>query len=105
HVIVGDSTMSEVSTYLRFATTDLVLRAIESGRALPQLALHDDISAIRAVARDPGGAAPIPTADGGSTTALDVQQQWLDHVTDLADESEQEVLETWQKALDAVRTG
>ncbi len=105
HVIVGDSTMSEVSTHLRFATTDLVLRAIESGRALPQLALHDDISAIRAVSRDPSGAAPIPTADGGTTTALDVQQQWLDHVTDLADASEQEVLETWQRALDAVRTG
>jgi proteasome accessory factor A len=105
HVIVGDSTMSEVSTHLRFATTDLVLRAIESGRALPQLALHDDISAIRAVSRDLSGAAPIPTADGHATTALDVQQRWLDHVADLADEREQEVLETWQKALDAVRTG
>lgn len=62
HVIVGDSTMSEVSTYLRFATTDLVLRAIESGRALPELSLHDDISAIRAVARDLTGTTPLPLA-------------------------------------------
>ena len=105
HVIVGDSTMSEVSTHLRFATTDLVLRAIESGRALPELGLADDIAAIRAVARDLTGTAPLPTAGGGTVTALAIQQRWLDHVADLAEGEETEVLETWQKALDAVRTG
>ena len=105
HVIVGDSTMSEVSTHLRFATTDLVLRAIEGGRALPELTLHDDIAAIRSVARDLSGTAPIPTAAGGTTTAIEIQQRWLDHVTPLADDSEHDVLETWQRSLDAVRTG
>ncbi len=108
HVIVGDSTMSEVSTHLRFATTDLVLRAIESGRALPDLTLRDDISAIRAVARDLSGRAPIPTADGGTTSALEVQQRWLDVAAEHAepgDRDEQETLETWQRGLDAVRTG
>ena len=106
HVIVGDSTMSEVSTHLRFATTDLVLRAIESGRALPDVVLADDIAAIRAVARDLTGSAPLPREDGGTTTALEIQQRWLDHVSDLAeDETERDTLETWQKALDAVRTG
>ncbi len=105
HVIVGDSTMSEVSTHLRFATTDLVLRAIEGGRALPELALHDDIAAIRAVARDLTGAEPLPTAAGSTTSAVDVQQRWLDHVTPFADSEEQEVLEQWQKGIDAVRTG
>ncbi|ATG54828.1 Pup--protein ligase [Brachybacterium ginsengisoli] len=105
HVIVGDSTMSAVSTHLRFATTDLVLRAIESGRALPELALHDDIAAIRAVSRDLAGTTPIPLADGGTTTAVEVQQRWLDHVSDLADESEQQTLQDWQRAIDAVRTG
>ncbi|HLQ79945.1 MAG TPA: Pup--protein ligase [Brachybacterium sp.] len=105
HVIVGDSTMSEVSTHLRFATTDLVLRAIESGRALPELGLHDDIAAIRAVARGLTGTAPLATERGGTTTALEIQQRWLDHVAEFADTSEHEVLETWQRALDAVRTG
>ena len=105
HVIVGDSTMSEVSTHLRFATTDLVLRAIESGRALPELGLADDIAAIRAVARDLTGTAPLPNAGGGTVTALEIQQRWLDHVADLAEGEESQVLETWQKALDAVRTG
>lgn len=108
HVIVGDSTMSEVSTHLRFATTDLVLRAIESGRALPDLTLRDDISAIRAVARDLSGRAPIPTADGGTTSALEVQQRWLDVAAEHAEpghRDEQHTLETWQRGLDAVRTG
>jgi len=105
HVIVGDSTMSEVSTRLRFATTDLVLRAIESGRALPELSLHDDIAAIRAVARDLTGGAPLPLAGGGTTTAIEVQQRWLDHVSPLADETEQDILAQWQRAIDAVRTG
>src|SRR5699024_5148969 len=81
------------------------LRAIETGRALPELTLDDDIAAIRAVARDLTGTTALPTEKGGSTTALEIQQRWLDHVTDLADPSEHEVLETWQKALDAVRTG
>jgi proteasome accessory factor A len=108
HVIVGDSTMSEVSTHLRFATTDLVLRLIESGRSLPELALADDITAIRQIARDLTGATPIPLADGGTTTSLEVQQQWLDRAAEIAEPgvaAEQEALQTWQRALDAVRTG
>lgn len=105
HVIVGDSTMSEVSTHLRFATTDLVLRLIESGRPLPELTLHDDIATIRAVARDLTGSAPIPLADGGTTTALEIQQRWLDLATTVATEEEASVLDSWQRALDAVRTG
>lgn len=105
HVIVGDSTMSEISTWLRFATTDLVLRLIESGAVLPDLQLADDISAIRAVARDLTGAAPIPLAAGGAMSAVEIQQRCLDLVTPLADPSEQDVLEAWQRSLDAVRTG
>lgn len=105
HVIVGDSTMSEVSTRLRFATTDLVLRLIESGRTLPDLGLADDISAIRSVARDLTGSAPLPTAAGGTVTALEIQQRWLDLAATVAEEAEAPVLEDWQRALDAVRTG
>ena len=105
HVIVGDSTMSEISTWLRFATTDLVLRAIESGRALPDLALADDITAIRAVARDLTGREPLPLTGGGVASALEIQQRWLDIAATYADDDENDVLETWQRALDAVRTG
>lgn len=105
HVIVGDSTMSEVSTWLRFATTDLVLRVIESGRALPSLALEDTIGDIRAVARDLSGSRPLRLTGGGSATAVEIQQRWIDLAAILAQDEEQDVLETWQRAVDAVRTG
>lgn len=107
HVISGDSTMSELSTWLRFATTDLVLRVIESGQALPNLALEDPIAAIRAVARDLTGNQEIPLASGGTTTALEIQQRWHDLAADTADTTEPDeidALEAWQRALDAVRT-
>ncbi|PWH05676.1 Pup--protein ligase [Brachybacterium endophyticum] len=105
HVIVGDSTMSEVSTWLRFATTDLVLRLIESGRAADVPELEDTISSIRAVSRDLSGIEPLPLEGGRTASALQVQQRYLDLVAPLARPEEHEVLETWQRALDAVLTG
>jgi proteasome accessory factor A len=104
HVIVGDSTMSELSTWLRFATTNLVLRLIEAGTVVPDLRLADTITSIRAVARDLQGVEPLALEDGGTATAVQIQQRYLDLVAPLADEDEQIVLETWQKAIDAVRT-
>lgn len=105
HVIVGDSTMSEVSTWLRFATTDLVLRLIESGRTVDVPELEDTIAAIRVVARDLSGTQPLPLAGGATASALQIQQRYLDLVAPLAREDEHDVLETWQRALDAVLTG
>ncbi|MDO5661364.1 MAG: Pup--protein ligase [Brachybacterium sp.] len=105
HVIVGDSTMSEVSTHLRFATTDLVLRLIESGRAIRSLELAAPITAIRAIARDLTGTEQMDLVGGGTASALDIQQHYLDAVSALAEsDDERETLETWQRALDAVRT-
>lgn len=105
HVIVGDSTMSEVSTQLRFATTDLVLRLIESGRSMQDLALADPIAAIRAVSRDLTGAEPISLEDGRTLSALKIQQAYLDQVKAVADDADQSTLETWQRVLDAVASG
>ncbi|SLM88988.1 Pup--protein ligase [Brachybacterium nesterenkovii] len=105
HVIVGDSTMSEVSTHLRFATTDLVLRLIESGRSLDDLRLQDPITAIRAVSRDLTGQAPVALEDGRTLTALEIQRRFRAQVERVADDADAEVLETWDRALDAVETG
>lgn len=105
HVIVGDSTMSEVSTHLRFATTDLVLRLIESGRALHDLRLEDPIAAIRVVSRDLTGSVPVQLADGRQRSALEIQRRFHEQVQTVADDADAEVLETWATALDAVETG
>ncbi|MCL6424107.1 Pup--protein ligase [Brachybacterium sp. JHP9] len=105
HVIVGDSTMSEVSTWLRFATTDLVLRLIETGRVVEVPVLSDTIAAIRLSARDLPGTAQLPLEGGGSETSVGIQQQYLDLVAPLATQDEAPVLEAWQRGIDAVRTG
>ncbi|GAB2543351.1 Pup--protein ligase [Brachybacterium huguangmaarense] len=104
HVIVGDSTMSEVSTHLRFATTDLVLRLIESGRALADLRLKDPISAIRAVARDLTGSTPLELEAGGTVTALALQRRYLEQVRAVATEDDDQTLADWSRALDAIET-
>ena len=41
HVIVGDSNMSETTTMLKVASTDLVLRLLESGAGIRDLALEN----------------------------------------------------------------
>lgn len=105
HVIVGDSTMSEVSTHLRFATTDLVLRLIESGRALQDLRLADPIAAIRAVARDLTGAVPLALEDGRAMPALEIQRRCLEQVRAVATDADAETLAVWERALDAIGSG
>lgn len=105
HVIVGDSTMSEVSTHLRFATTDLVLRLIESGRALQDLRLADPIAAIRAVARDLTGAVPLALEDGRTMPALEIQRRCLEQVRAVATDADAETLAVWERALDAIGSG
>ncbi len=52
HVIVGDSNMSEVSTYLKVGTTALVLAMVEDGALRKDLALEDPVRAIKEISHD-----------------------------------------------------
>lgn len=110
HVIVGDSTMCEVTTWLKVATTDLVLRVIESGALLGDLTLAVPGSAIRAASTDPSGRAVLELASGRSITALDVQRRFHGACSDLVargidlgpDEADlREALVMWGQILDA----
>mgnify|MGYP000905512780 CR=1 FL=1 len=58
HVISGDSNCDEASAWLRYSTTELVLRLAETGRPAP-VTLDDPVAALRAWGRDPGGAAEV----------------------------------------------
>src|ERR687890_527432 len=55
HVIVGDSNMSETTTLLKVAVTDLVLRVIEAGVVMRDLTLENPIRAIREISHDVTG--------------------------------------------------
>ena len=111
HVIVGDSTMSQTTTLMRVGTTDLVLRMLEAGTIVPDLALANPVQAIRDISRDPTGRRAVPLARGGTITALGMQRTLLElaarhaEAVGIAGTSPyREVLELWERTLHAVET-
>jgi len=80
HVIVGDSNMSEVATYLKIGTTALVLDMIEDGFFDRDYSLQSPVQAIRDISHDPTLREAIKLKDGRSITALQLQLEYLDAV-------------------------
>lgn len=111
HVIVGDSSMSETTTMLKVGTTDLLLRMIEAGVPMREMALENPIRAIREISHDMTGMHPITMANGRTVTAVDLQEEYLTRVSDfLASEGgptpeNKQVLDLWERGLRALRTG
>ena len=110
HVIVGDSTMSDATTLLKVGSAHLVLRMIEAGESFPRMHLANQVKAIRDVSADPSGQAVIELQGGGSMSALAMQRLFLERAAAFVeregdpDASIAEVLDLWQRALDAVET-
>ena len=128
HVIIGDSNRSQWATWVKLATTHLVLCAIEDAvrRGVPSgfegLALADAASANRTVSRfldDPQAGLSIAGADGtaASLTPLQIQRRYFvvvesfvhahgDRVAaSMPNTSPQEILEAWDWALNALERG
>ncbi|RAF05478.1 proteasome accessory factor PafA2, partial [Burkholderia multivorans] len=63
HVIIGDATLAEPATLVRFGSTALVLGLIERGLA-PRLELADPLQSLWDVSRDLTLSARLPLADG-----------------------------------------
>src|SRR5262249_62094229 len=89
HVIIGDATLAETSTYLKLGSTALVLDLIEEGPThgidLSDLALARPVHAVHAISRDPTLRATVALADGPELTALALQRIYLDRVAKLVD--------------------
>lgn len=80
HVIVGDSNMSDLVTWLRVASCDLVIRLVEEGGALEVPLLESATRAIREVSRDLSGRGAVRLADGRDLPAIEVQRHYLEAV-------------------------
>ena len=107
HVMVSDPTMSETTTLLKAATTDLVLRMAEAPTVMPDLTLDNPVQAITDVSRDLTGRSRIRLADGRQISALDIQREYLAKASDFtgnrgADTVSRRVLRIWERALDAI---
>lgn len=105
HVISGDSTMSEVSTWLRFAMTFAVLRFIEDGHAFTDFELADPISDIRRIARDLTASEPLQLKNGGVSTALSIQRAYFSALERTYDDLDPRMMDTWDRGLRALETG
>jgi proteasome accessory factor A len=78
HVIVGDSNMSEVATYLKVGTTALVLDMIEDGFFFQDVGLESAVCALRVIAHDPLLRERVRLKNGRAYTALEIQLVYLE---------------------------
>lgn len=122
HVIVGDSSMAEPTTMLKVGSTDLVLRALESGANFRELALENPMRAIREISHDLTGKQVVTLVGGRTMTALDLQAEYFQRAREVvergdaaspdangqvSDDRAQQthyVLDLWERALRALRT-
>lgn len=106
HVIIGDATMVEPATLVRFGSTSLVLGLIEQGLA-PSFELADPVEALYTVSHDLSLSARLPLEDGGDVSALEIQRAYLDAVKEHMDpqcSATAEVVAEWERFLTGLST-
>jgi proteasome accessory factor A len=109
HVIVGDSNMSETTSMLKVGSADLVLRMLESGAVMRDMSFENPIRAIREISHDTTGTRQVPLTTGRELSALQMQWEYLDKVTQYVDRrglrsdpTTARVLDLWERSLKAV---
>jgi len=111
HVIVGDSNMNEATTLLKVGATDLVLRMIEAGAGVRDMALENPIRAIREISHDITGRRKVRLANGREVSALEVQEEYFTKARDFVDRREiatpeiKQVLDLWERCIKAIDSG
>ncbi len=110
HVIVGDSNMSEVTTFLKIGVTDLVVRMVEENTVMRDLTLENPIRAIREVSHDITCRRKIRLATGRELSAIDIQTEYYDRACKFiqrrgADTLSTKILSEWGQALEALSDG
>ncbi len=105
HVIVGDSNMSEYTTFLKVGAASCILMMLESnGFALPNFELENPIRAIREISQDVTCTRKVRLANGREVSALDIQRDFYESACRYHDHrgfpaEEAEALEMWGDVL------
>ncbi len=110
HVIVGDSNMSQTTTFLKVGSAALVLEMIEAGIPLRDFTFDNPIRAIREISHDITGRRPVRLASGSEISALDAQMEYYSKAVDFvasrgSDNISERVLDLWGRTLKGVETG
>lgn len=113
HVIFFDATWCQVATLLRAGTLQIITSMLEAEVVDARLALDDPLDALERWSRDPSLTARARLVDGTETTALDLQQHFLERAR-LFGESHgfavsvpraDEILAIWGDTLTALHAG
>jgi proteasome accessory factor A len=105
HVIVGDSNMSEYTTFLKVGATSILLRMLEDPAVvLRDMTLENPIRAIREISHDMTCRRTVRLANGREVSALDIQREYLDRALRYADAKgfsplESKALEMWEHCV------
>jgi proteasome accessory factor A len=99
HVIVGDSNMSEYSTFLKVGAASILLRMLEEPSVvLRDMTLENPIRAIREISHDLTCRRRVRLANGREASALEIQSEYLSRALRYAERRDLSVLE--KQALD-----
>ncbi|WP_166971762.1 depupylase/deamidase Dop [Brevibacterium atlanticum] len=104
HIIIGDATLAEPATFVRFGASSLVLALIEAGQA-PRIDLADPVQSLVDVSHDLTLSVRLPLADGTTTSALEIQEAFYAACAEHADHDDPataEVLAEWRRFLDGL---
>jgi proteasome accessory factor A len=108
HVIVGDSNMSEYTTFLKLGSTACMLRMLEDQFVvLRDMTLENPIRAIRDISHDITCRRTVHLANGREVSALDIQREYLDRALRYAETAgfpplEQRALEMWEHCISTI---
>jgi proteasome accessory factor A len=105
HVIVGDSNMSEYSTFLKVGACALLLRMLEDPKVvLRDMTLENPIRAIREISHDLTCRRRVRLANGREASALEIQGEYLNRAIRYAEHHElspleKQALDMWEHCL------
>jgi proteasome accessory factor A len=106
HVIVGDSNMSEYTTWIKVATTAVLLRMLEEGIVMRDLSLENPIRAIREISHDLTCRRTVRLASGREASAIELQWEYLSraakYVERRDDPEMKEAVRAWEECLVAL---
>src|SRR5438094_5355935 len=81
HVIVGDSNMSEFTTFLKVGVTDLVVRMVEENTVMRDLTLENPIRAIREISHDLTCKRRVRLPTGRALSAIAIQSEYFERAS------------------------
>ena len=107
-MIVGDSNMSEYSTFLKVGAASILLRMLEEPNVvLRDMTLENPIRAIREISHDITCRRRVRLANGREASALEIQGEYLNRALKYAEKRglsplETKALEMWEHCLTTI---